>query len=70
MTRENLNEMSESKSAKDKRVIELLKDPEKLLATILIVNDFVNVGVVMLLSRLEGRPRLQEPEDPNIIDAL
>ena len=28
------------------------------------------VGVVMLLSRLKGRPRLQEPEDPNIIDAL
>ena len=50
LTRERLNEMSESKSAKDKRVIELLKDPEKLLATILIVNDFVNVGVVMLLN--------------------
>ena len=50
LTRENLDEMAESKSAKDKRVIELLKDPEKLLATILIVNDFVNVGVVMLLN--------------------
>ncbi len=50
LTRENLDEMSESKSAKDKRVIELLKDPEKLLATILIVNDFVNVGVVMMLN--------------------
>ncbi len=50
LTRENLNEMAESKSSKDKRVIELLKDPERLLATILIVNDFVNVGVVMLLN--------------------
>ena len=50
LTRENLDEMAESKSARDKRVIELLKDPEKLLATILIVNDFVNVGVVMLLN--------------------
>ena len=50
LTRENLNDMAESKSAKDKRVIELLKEPEKLLATILIVNDFVNVGVVMLLN--------------------
>ena len=48
LTRENLNEMAESKSAK--RVIELLRDPEKLLATILIVNDFVNVGVVVLLN--------------------
>ncbi len=50
LTRENLDDMAESKSARDKRVIELLKEPEKLLATILIVNDFVNVGVVMLLN--------------------
>ena len=50
LTREKLNEMAESKSAKDRRVIELLKEPERLLATILIVNDFVNVGVVMLLN--------------------
>ena len=50
LTRENLNDMAESKSARDKRVIELLKEPEKLLATILIVNDLVNVGVVMLLN--------------------
>ena len=50
LTREDLGNMAESKSAKDKRVIELLKNPEKLLATILIVNDFVNVGVVMLLN--------------------
>ena len=50
LTRENLDDMAESKSAKDKRVIELLKEPEKLLATILIVNDLVNVGVVMLLN--------------------
>lgn len=50
LTRENLDDMAESKSARDKRIIELLKEPEKLLATILIVNDFVNVGVVMLLN--------------------
>lgn len=50
LTRENLDEMAESKSVKDKRVIELLKDPERLLATILIVNDFVNIGVVTLLN--------------------
>ena len=28
------------------------------------------VGVAMLLTRLKGTPRLKEPEDPNIIDAL
>ena len=50
LTREDLNEMTESDSPRDNRVLELLKDPERLLATILIVNDFVNVGVVMLLN--------------------
>ena len=28
------------------------------------------VGVVMFVDRLKGRGRLNEPEDPNIIDAL
>jgi len=28
------------------------------------------VGVAMLISRLKGTPRLKEPDDPNIIDAL
>lgn len=50
LTRKDIDELSESKSARDKRVLELIKDPERLLATILIVNDFVNVGVVMLMN--------------------
>jgi len=28
------------------------------------------VGIVMLLDNLRGKPRLDEPKDPNIIDAL
>ena len=28
------------------------------------------IGIVMLLDRLRDRKRLNEPEDPNIIDAL
>ena len=47
---EQLDELAESKSACDKRILGLLANPEKLLATILIVNDFVNVGVVVLLN--------------------
>lgn len=50
LTRTQLDELAESKSASDRRIIELLSDPERLLATILIVNDFVNVGIVMLLN--------------------
>lgn len=50
LTRKEIDELGESRSARDKRVLELIKDPERLLATILIVNDFVNVGVVMLMN--------------------
>ena len=50
LTRTQLDELEESKSSNDKRILGLLENPEKLLATILIVNDFVNVGIVMLLN--------------------
>ncbi len=50
LTREQLDGLSESKAAKDQRLLELLANPERLLATILIINDFVNVGIVMLLN--------------------
>ncbi len=50
LTRAELDEAAESKSLSAQRLIALLKEPERLLATILITNDFVNVGVVMLLN--------------------
>lgn len=50
LTREEIDELAESKSANDKRIVSMLRDPERLLATILIVNDFVNVGIVMLFN--------------------
>ena len=50
LTRTQLDELEESKSSSDKRILGLLENPEKLLATILIVNDFVNVGIVMLFN--------------------
>ncbi|MBR2301203.1 MAG: gliding motility-associated protein GldE [Bacteroidaceae bacterium] len=46
----DMNRCSESDSIVDKRILSLLKEPERLLATILITNDFVNVGIVMLLN--------------------
>lgn len=45
-----LDKCAECDSNTDRRILYLLKDPEKLLATILIANDFVNVGIVMLLN--------------------
>ena len=50
LSRENIDELHESKSARDKKILKLIGEPERLLATILIVNDFVNVGIVMLLN--------------------
>jgi gliding motility-associated protein GldE len=45
---EHLDDCRNSEQASDKNVIELLKKPRLLLATILICHDFVNVGVVTL----------------------
>lgn len=50
LDRQNIDELSESKSSGDSRLLKMLSNPERLLATILIVNDFVNVGIVMLLN--------------------
>ena len=50
LSRENIDELGESNSSRDGRILKLIGDPDKLLATILIVNDFVNVGIVMLLN--------------------
>ena len=50
LSRNDIDLLGDSKSSNDKRVLQLIKEPERLLATILIVNDFVNVGVVMLMN--------------------
>lgn len=46
----DLARCADSDAASDKRIVHLLKDPERLLAAILITNDFVNVAIVMLLN--------------------
>lgn len=50
LSRAELEEAAEDKSLSAQRIITMLKEPERLLATILIVNDFVNVAIVMLLN--------------------
>ncbi len=39
---------SNKNSKKERLVIKLLEDPDKLLATILITNNFVNIGIVII----------------------
>ena len=44
----DLSEIEEEEHTSDKRIMDLLKDSERLLATILISNNFVNVTIIML----------------------
>ena len=46
----DLSEIEEEKSSSDKYIKALLNDSERLLATILISNNFVNVTIIMLLN--------------------
>ncbi|WP_203583440.1 gliding motility-associated protein GldE [Paludibacter sp. 221] len=45
-----LNDLEESNSKSDQRILNALKRPQNLLATILIGNNFVNVAIILLLT--------------------
>lgn len=47
---QTLQELEESEKKQHKNVLRLLKNPQKLLATILIGNNFVNVAIILLLT--------------------
>ena len=48
----DLNEIREDKSSKGGIVIKLLEKPKKLLATILITNNAINIGIVLLFNTI------------------
>lgn len=48
----NLKQLEVSGSKSDKIILELLEKPEQLLASILISNNFINVGIVILSTYL------------------
>lgn len=50
ITSEQLKDCKESDKTVDKKIYRLLEDPKGLLATILILNNLVNVGIVTLSS--------------------
>lgn len=56
LTPRQKNEMEESGDSRDEAILSLLKNVDELLATILVANNLVNIGIVILTS--------------NIIDAL
>ncbi len=48
LTPTDKNEIAQESNPSDKKILELLDDSERLLATILITNNFVNVTIIML----------------------
>ena len=61
-----ISEIHELKKSKknNKYILRLLKNPNSLLATILIVNNFINVSIVILASYLTSI-LIQFPEGSN-----
>jgi gliding motility-associated protein GldE len=47
---QTINELEESDRKSDKNILQLLQTPQRLLATILIGNNFLNVAVILLLT--------------------
>ncbi|MCK0188767.1 gliding motility-associated protein GldE [Arenibacter sp. F20364] len=52
LSQTDINEIEEKKTAKGKIIVELLDRPKKLLATILIANNAINIGVVLLFNNI------------------
>ena len=49
LTQKDLDEAKDSKSKSFEIIIELLKQPKKLLATILVANNFINIAIAFAL---------------------
>ncbi|ASO04385.1 gliding motility-associated protein GldE [Arenibacter algicola] len=52
LSQTDVNEIEEKKTAKGKIIVALLDRPKKLLATILIANNAINIGVVLLFNNI------------------
>lgn len=48
LSNENLEEIDEDNSDRGKKVIQLVSSPKRLLSTILILNNLINIGIVTL----------------------
>ena len=50
----HIHELKEQSTRKEKMVLALLEKPERLLASILITNNFINVGIVIIATFVTG----------------
>lgn len=55
LDQKNIDDLEANDSQKGKLISDLLNRPKKLLATILIANNFINIGVVILFSTINDR---------------
>ena len=54
LSQTDLNAIREQDTKKGQLLLRLLAKPKKLLATILIANNAINIGVVILFSSIDG----------------
>ena len=54
LTRSDLEELEESSDIASRRVLDLLSNPDRLLATILVTNNMVNICLVITVTQLVG----------------
>lgn len=52
---QQLNTLEENKSSKAKKTLQLLKNPDKILATVLIANNLINITIVILSTYLTSK---------------
>ena len=52
LTQKDLDDAKETKSKSFEIIIELLKRPKKLLASILVANNFINIAIVILFTQI------------------
>ena len=52
---QTLDELEQSDRKSDKNILGLLQQPQKLLAAILIGNNFVNVAIILILTLVTNR---------------
>ena len=55
LTPKTLETMETSTNPKDKRILQLLETPQRLLAAILIGNNLVNVSIILILTLVTNR---------------
>ncbi len=51
---QHISDMKDHSSRKEQMVLRLLEKPERLLANILITNNFINVGIVIIAAHVTG----------------